>query len=56
MKKNAKDEREIKKELEAYRERMAGHECSEEERCEMEAAFGKGTTVVNVLTGQKIKL
>ena len=29
---------------------------SEEERMEMQAAFGKGTTVVNVLTGEKIEL
>ena len=27
-----------------------------EERAEMEAAFGKGTTVVNIITGEKIKL
>lgn len=29
---------------------------SEEERREMQAAFGKGTAVVNVLTGEKIEL
>lgn len=27
-----------------------------EERMEMQAAFGKGTTVVNILTGEKTKL
>ena len=27
-----------------------------EERTEMEAAFGKGTTVVNIITGERIKL
>lgn len=27
-----------------------------EDRMEMEAAFGKGTTVVNILTGERIKL
>lgn len=32
------------------------HRTTTEERMEMEAAFGKGTTVVNILTGEKIKL
>ena len=32
------------------------HKTTTEERMEMEAAFGKGTTVVNILTGEKIKL
>ena len=32
------------------------HRTTAEERTEMEAAFGKDTTVVNVLTGEKIKL
>ena len=32
------------------------HRTTTEERAEMEAAFGKGTTVVNIITGEKIKL
>ena len=32
------------------------HRTTAEERGEMEAAFGKGTTVVNIITGEKIKL
>ena len=32
------------------------HRTTAEERTEMEAAFGKGTTVVNIITGEKIKL
>lgn len=40
--------------LEAYRKSYKGP--SAEERMEMEAAFGKGTTVVNVITGERTKL
>ena len=32
------------------------HRTTTEEGAEMEAAFGKGTTVVNIITGEKIKL
>ena len=32
------------------------HKTTAEERTEMEAAFGKGTTVVNIITGERIKL
>ena len=32
------------------------HRTTAEARAEMEAAFGKGTTVVNIITGEKIKL
>ena len=32
------------------------HRTTEEERIEMAAAFGKGTTVVDIITGEKIKL
>ena len=32
------------------------HRTTAEERTEMEAAFGKDTTVVNIITGEKIKL
>lgn len=40
--------------LEAYRKSYKGP--SEEERMEMEAAFGKGATAVNVITGERIRL
>lgn len=39
--------------LEDYRK---NHRTSEEERMEMQAAFGKGTTVVDIISGQKIRL
>ncbi len=39
--------------LENYRQ---SHKTSATERTEMEAAFGKGTTVVNVITGERIRL
>jgi hypothetical protein len=39
-----------------YRRRMANHVPSDEEMFEMRAAFGPGTTVVNVLTGKETKL
>lgn len=42
--------------LENYRKQMENYVPSQEERYEMEAAFGKGATVVNVLTGKKIDL
>ena len=32
------------------------HETTEEERAEMRAAFGKGTTVVDVISGERISL
>ena len=35
---------------------LRNHRTTTEERAEMEAAFGKGTTVVNIITGEKIKL
>ena len=40
--------------LDSYRKNYTGP--SAEERMEMEAAFGKGTTVVNVITGEEIQL
>ena len=40
--------------LEAYRKSYTGP--SEEERAEMRAAFGTGSTVVNVITGERIRL
>jgi len=42
--------------LGSYRKRMANHKPSAEELCEMRAAFGPGTTVVNVLTGKRTRV
>lgn len=40
--------------LDSYRRNYKG--ASEEEKVEMRAAFGEGTTVVNVITGKKTRL
>ena len=40
--------------LDSYRRNNKGP--SEEEKAEMRAAFGEGTTVVNVITGKKTRL
>ena len=40
--------------LESYRKNYKGP--SEEEKAEMRAAFGAGTTVVNVITGKRTRL
>lgn len=42
--------------LNAYRESRKNHSYSAEELFEMRAAFGAGTTVVDVITGQRIEL
>lgn len=47
-------EKETMAAIEAYRANYT--EPSEEELFEMRAAYGKGTTVVDVITGRKIKL
>ena len=39
-----------------YKERMKNHVYSEEELYEMRAAFGEGVEVVDVITGNKIRL
>ena len=49
----AKREAQTAERLGSYRR---NHRTTTEERAEMEAAFGKGTTVVNIITGEKIKL
>ena len=51
---NAAREAEVAKELESYRANKKPH--TAEELAEMRAAFGPGTTVVDVLTGEKITL
>ena len=42
--------------IRAYKERMKNHVYSEEELYEMRAAFGAGTVITDVLTGQEITL
>ena len=42
--------------LQSYRKRQANRRISAEERYEMQAAFGKGATVVDVITGRTIRL
>ena len=45
---------EVQRSLAAYR--ANAKPASEEEKNEMRAAFGKGQTVVNILTGERITL
>lgn len=47
-------EEQTARQLEAYRKSYKGP--SEEEKAEMRAAFGTGTTVVDIITGDKIRL
>ena len=47
-------EAQVAKELAEYRSNYRGPSASDLD--EMRAAFGEGTTVVNVLTGQKVRL
>ena len=42
--------------LKKYRESQKNHKPSAEELYEMRAAFGTGTTVVDVITGRRIRL
>ena len=51
---NAARDEEVQRSLAAYR--ANAKPASEEEINEMRAAFGKGKTVVNILTGERIKL
>ncbi len=50
------EEKQNEKSLAEYREARKNHTPSEEELFEMRAAFGEGTTVVDVFTGKKIQL
>ena len=50
----AADEKETAEALEAYRRNRK--EATFEERMEMQAAFGKGTTVVDCISGERITL
>jgi hypothetical protein len=47
---------ETRKILADYREQMKNHKPSPEQLHEMRAAFGAGKTVVNLITGKRIKL
>ena len=44
---------EVSRSLEAYRK---NHRTSKEEKAEMRAAFGTGSTVVDIITGERIRL
>lgn len=48
--------KQVDEQISAYRERMKDYVPSAEEMFEMRAAFGEGTTAVNVVTGQRTKL
>ena len=50
------EDRQTEKSIEEYRERMKNHVYTAEELGEMRNAFGEGATVVNVITGKKIRL
>ncbi len=47
---------EVSRSMEEYRKARQAHGISEEEKAEMRAAFGTGTTVVDIITGQEIRL
>ena len=51
-----KRERQVHQQIENYRRNQANRKISDEELYEMRSAFGKGTEVVDVITGKKIKL
>ena len=52
----AMEKEESQKTLEKISKEQMNHKYSDEEIFEMQAAFGEGATVVNILTGEKIKL
>jgi hypothetical protein len=52
----AEYEQDVKKSLAEYRKAKENYQYSAEELFEMKAAFGEGTTVVDILTGKKTKL
>ena len=47
---------EVAKALEEYRKSMKNYVPSAEEISEMQNEFGKGTTVIDIITGQEIML
>jgi len=48
-----KREEQTRKFIEDYRKRMAGHKPTFEEQAEMNAAFGPGKKIINVITGEE---
>ena len=52
----AAEEEETNAFFQSYRESRKNHKVSAEERAEMMAAFGKGATVVDAITGQVVRL
>ena len=52
----AQGDKETQEAIQAYREHQAAREISLEERFEMEAAFGKGAKIVDIITGKEIQL
>lgn len=48
--------RESKRSIEQYKKSMRNHKYSEEELSEMRAVYGKGEVIVDIITGEKIKL
>lgn len=49
-------EKEYEEFIKQYKKNMVAYTPSEEDLAEMRSAFGSGETVVNVITGQRIKL
>lgn len=49
-------DRETRAAVAAYKLAMAGHQPSDEELFEMRAAFGRGSKVVNIITGRQTQL
>jgi len=52
----AEYEQDVKKAVAEYRKAKENYQYSPEELFEMKAAFGEGTTVIDILTGKKTKL
>lgn len=52
----AQGDRETQAAIQAYRNRQAGRSPSPEEHFEMEAAFGKGAALVDIISGRRIHL
>lgn len=50
------DDEDLERTLAEYREAEANREYTDEDLFEMRAAFGEGTSVVNVITGERIQL
>lgn len=53
---NEQREIEAVESIKAYQKQMENYEYSDEEMFEMRAAFGEGTVVVNIFTGNKVRV